>query len=358
MAVHCVNVGQADCTLLEFPCGAVLIDAGAQDDAHVTRLLTYLDGFFAKRADLNKTLEAVFITHNHIDHTRALREVAERFRIRRYFDNGQLEGRGTEDPRFIRTLNNISDREILISHVPRPSAGSFGLTDGEIDPLKCATCDPKVVVLSGQRTDDPHWAQDEFDNKNNHSLVIRVDFGEASALFTGDMEEAAIEDLLARYRNTSALDVDMYHVGHHGSHNATTQELLDAITPDLAVISMGEWDFGKGSNNRFTTFAYGHPRRSTIELLARSISSRRSKSIRVNVGDKARQFSALTITRDIYATGWDGTVVITAGLDGKTRITRHDPPAIDLEPGRSRFHPVAGEPGASRLRRRPSGGGI
>jgi competence protein ComEC len=357
MKVHCINVGQADSTLLEFPCGAILIDAGAQDEAHLNGLLTYLGDWFLTRPDLNKTLEAIFITHNHIDHTRALRETAERFRVKRYFDNGQLQGKGTEDPRWIRTQNSIRVREIRVSDVPQPSVGHFGLTDADVDPLKCPDCDPRIVVLSGQHTDDPDWSEEELDNKNNHSLVIRVDFGEASFLFTGDLEEPGIEELLALYQNTSALDVDMYHVGHHGSHNATSEELLEALTPELAVISMGVWDFGKDSRNRFTTFAYGHPRRTTVDLLSRKMQTRRSRAIRVNVGDKARQFSSFDVRKNIYATGWDGTVVITAGLDGKRRMRRVDPPAIILEGEPVRFHHVV-QPGATRLRERSRGGGI
>lgn len=66
-----------------------------------------------------------------------------------------------------------------------------------------------------------------------------------SFLFTGDLEDTAIERLVDRYRNTATLDVDVYEVGHHGSHNGTTEEVRDAMTPKIAVISVGHWDDGK-----------------------------------------------------------------------------------------------------------------
>jgi len=65
-----------------------------------------------------------------------------------------------------------------------------------------------------------------FEQKNNHSIVTRVDFGMSSILFTGDLEEPAIDRLVARHQTSSLLDVVVYEVGHHGSHNGTTPELL------------------------------------------------------------------------------------------------------------------------------------
>ena len=44
-----------------------------------------------------------------------------------------------------------------------------------------------------------NWTQGDLDNRNNHSIVVRVDFGDASFLFTGDLEEAGIETLLDYY---------------------------------------------------------------------------------------------------------------------------------------------------------------
>ena len=92
--------------------------------------------------------------------------------------------------------------------------------------------------------------------------MVRVDFGESSFLFTGDLETHAVELLVDYYWDSETLDVDIYQVGHHGSHNGTTLKLLAAVSPDMAVLSVGDWDFGQNSRSPFTTWRYGHPRSS------------------------------------------------------------------------------------------------
>src|SRR5215831_19236665 len=78
MSVHVINVGRASATLLEFPRGAVLVDAGneelatTEEDQDPAQVVTYLEEFFQRRTDLDRTLQAVIITHPHIDHTSAL----------------------------------------------------------------------------------------------------------------------------------------------------------------------------------------------------------------------------------------------------------------------------------------------
>src|SRR5688572_3932221 len=249
MVIHCIDVGQADATLLEFPCGVILIDAGAQDDDAVAYLLNYLERFFMGRPDLNRTIEAVVVTHNHIDHTRALKEVVERFVVRRYIDNGQITGRGTEDPRWVRANAQTDGRNVAVTEIGQDQIAALlparaGLTGPGIDPLSCDLCDPRILILSARYDDNPGWPEGDFDNKNVHSLVVRVDFGAASALFTGDLESSGIQTLLEAYAGTPMLDVDLWHVGHHGSHNATTAALLDVLTLKAAVISVGKWDYG------------------------------------------------------------------------------------------------------------------
>ena len=54
MTAHFIDIGQGESVLLEFSCGAMLIDAGAQDAAARTALVAYLNKFFARRTDLTR----------------------------------------------------------------------------------------------------------------------------------------------------------------------------------------------------------------------------------------------------------------------------------------------------------------
>jgi len=145
--------------------------------------------------------------------------------------------------------------------------------------------------------------------------VVRVDFGESSFLFTGDMEEPAIESMVAFYDPSETLDADVYHVGHHGSYNGTTEGLMHAVTPDIAVISMGRWDDEKP----WTAWAYGHPREHAVELLESEITNRRSPRP-VHVASAVKQFYSTTMRDAIYGTGWDGNIQIRATADGKQEV--------------------------------------
>jgi beta-lactamase superfamily II metal-dependent hydrolase len=321
MHAHFIDVGQGASTLLEFPCGAVLIDTGAQDQEHVDKLITYLSDFFSRRKDLNGTLAEVIITHPHIDHTMGLQAVAEKFKITNYVDDGKTRGSGKKNPLWIR--KQVQDgklatkiREVWDDEI-RSLPHKHGLTDKIIDPLQCDDCDPKIVILSGGMDENPGWSKRDFENLNNHSLVTRVDFGDSSFLFTGDLEAPAIDTLVTYYRSTSMLNVDLYQVGHHGSYNGTTAAFLEAATPKIALISCGEWDFGKGSSNPFTTFAYGHPRYVTIELLNNAIVEERRPAIDAGVFLKAKDAGTMRIDKQIYCTGWDGTITVDADLHGK-----------------------------------------
>jgi competence protein ComEC len=174
-------------------------------------------------------------------------------------------------------------------------------------------------------SENPGWSHSEFDNKNNQSLVIRVDFGGSSFLFTGDLEDYAIERLLEYYEDSNeVLDVDVYQAGHHGSVNATTAGLVEWMTPEIAVISVGDWDYGRGTNNRFTTWHFGHPRKEVVDLLSVSMRKRRSRAITMRVAEGARDFSDYRVRKKIYSTASDGTVKIRATLGGRFRVTRNN----------------------------------
>lgn len=315
MAVHFIDVDQGNAALIEFTCAAILIDAGGRGDIASDHLITYLDAFFARRTDLGKRLATIFVTHTHVDHNSNLRRISERYKVGGYVHNGILNGSGRAGANWMRDFTAAASPPIANLSVENPmieAAGNQGMANETIDAVKCANADPGIRVLSGGFADNPGWPDGEFDNGNNHSLVIRIDFGQASFLFTGDLEETAIETLIDRYAGTAMLDVDLYEVGHHGSHNGTTKPLLDAMTPEIAVISMGHED----PHLPWTAWAYGHPRRDVVTLLAAAVSRTRSPAVSVRVGDKVKRFSGFSLTRSIYATGWDGDVTVTADTQG------------------------------------------
>ncbi|MBC7821376.1 MAG: hypothetical protein IAG10_31195, partial [Planctomycetaceae bacterium] len=142
---------------------------------------------------------------------------------------------------------------------------------------------------------------------------------QASFLFTGDLEEPAIETLLSRFAGTSTLDVDVWEVGHHGSYNGVTQGMLTAMSPQVAVISMGP----ETAHVAWSAWAYGHPRRSVVELLDATISRPRDTPASVLVADKVKSFTSYTMRDAIYGTGWDGDIIVSSGADGVLRVETH-----------------------------------
>jgi len=96
------------------------------------------------------------------------------------------------------------------------------------------------------------WISGSSSDLNNNSVVIRLVYRRVSFLFTGDIEAEAEQALLAREADLSST---VLKVGHHGSQTSTTEEFLEAVSPELAVISVGE-------DNRF-----GHPSQEVVDRL-------------------------------------------------------------------------------------------
>ncbi len=327
MRAHFINVGQGAAALLEFPCGVVMIDAGAQDDEYQTKLMDYLARFFKRRKDLNNTIDLVMVTHPHVDHNQALMQLAQTYRVDRYIDNGMRTGSGKTNQKWLQ--DNAAGADILYENITfekvTKNGSKKGLTDSIIDPINCPTGNPAIVMYSGQFINQPDdWSKTAFGNANNHSLVVKVTFGKSSLLFTGDLETEGIETILGYYSGTKSLDADVLLVGHHGAKNATTEEYLQTVTPNIAVISCGPWDYGKNDGSGFNTYSYGHPRISTLNMLDYYIPGRRSETITVQAAEGARDFRPYIVDKKIYATPWDDHIVVRADLKGKYTVTTTD----------------------------------
>ena len=153
MAAHFINVGQGSAALFEFSCGAILIDTGSQREATTDwrqRFSDYLSNFFARRTDLNHTLDVVFITHPHSDHTTGIPVLLSNsgISIRHVITDSETTGSGKfEQKKLIQTANQ---RVIPAVQIKTSMIGSrLGLTSRYIDPLKCRARDPDIRVLWG-----------------------------------------------------------------------------------------------------------------------------------------------------------------------------------------------------------------
>ena len=92
---------------------------------------------------------------------------------------------------------------------------------------------------------------------NDYSVVIRLDYGETSFLFTGDAEEFSEEAMLNAIP-AFKFKCDVLKVGHHGSDSSTSEAFLAAANPSLAIIMCGEGN------------EYGHPKPITLERLEKA----------------------------------------------------------------------------------------
>ena len=127
--------------------------------------------------------------------------------------------------------------------------------------------------------------------------------------------------------DTSIFDVDVLKVGHHGSKNGTTEGLLKAVTPKIAVMGAGD---SNASHAVYSAYSFAHPNKVAIDLLLDNsfgvTMNRPSKTVAVGIKGADRKhhvppvFQNMTLTRAIYATGWDGGVDVTAHADGTLSV--------------------------------------
>jgi competence protein ComEC len=339
MRLHVIDVGQGTSLLLEFPCAAVLVDTGGEQNEQfdsVPVLIDYLERFFAKRPDLRRTLALLVISHPHIDHTRGIEAVLSRYAVKNVVDNGDVRDDVGGKPQLAlhawlsRHKKKVGHLDLARSDIDPHD----GLTSPVIDPVKsckASKVDPVIRALWSGDVGREEIGQ----NPNNDSVVLRVDFGEASFLLPGDLELLAIARLVKMYAQTpQLLDADVYVVPHHGSRNSSTLDLVRKVSPEVAIISAGPYERYLQTEEEFTAHVFGHPNQVSIDhLLASGGVSGQRPPIEAWVGvrgawkEKKSEFAKRSIDRAIYSTGWDGTVVVTANAKGWLAVTTSKTPA-------------------------------
>ncbi|HMO74426.1 MAG TPA: MBL fold metallo-hydrolase [Sphingopyxis sp.] len=332
LKVHFVNVGQGAGAILEFPCHTAIIDTGGEyakgpDTVDGGKLFAdYLARFFAERPNRKNVIDLLITSHPHADHLKGLALIpqgnaAGPYRVRNVVDNGQTHRKGSlEAQKAFRQWAVSQAPPASYSYVNfRSAITATGVTNRVIDPIGyCGGVDPVITALWGAYNEKirPNSA---WENPNNHSVVIRVDFGRSSFLFTGDLEDVGAKEMLREYEdNLAVFDVDVYHVSHHGAGNDTFDALIRAMTPRYAILSMG----APAARVEKTAWAYGHPRAKVIDALQKEpdIVSESRRPKRFPVAPAVKRFTDHPVTRAIYGTGWEDTIVMSARADGTLRI--------------------------------------
>lgn len=219
-----LDTGQGDALLLVTPSGkAMLFDTGglhgSDFDIGERVLVPYL------RHQGIDAVEAIFLTHGHIDHAGGAGAVLREMPVGRVYTAG--EGRALY-------------------------AASFGLS--EADPLLNKLREARegeVMELGGVRVEVVYAPPFKGGEGNEASNVYRITYGQASFLVTGDLTAENEAKLLASGKNIKST---VLKVAHHGSNTSSTEKFLAAVAPDYAVICVGEGN------------TFGHPK---LEVLRR-----------------------------------------------------------------------------------------
>lgn len=217
LQIHYLDVGQADCIFLRCGDKTMLIDGGNVEDSDL--VVSYL-----LQQDVTK-LDLVVNTHAHEDHVGGLPGVLA------VFETEEIWCPVTEySSSCFEDFVHYADQQYL--ELTRPEPGTTH-TLGEAE----------VAVLGPVK---------DYEETNDTSIVLRVDHGENSFLFTGDAETVAEKDILDYGADVSAT---VLKVGHHGSDTSTCYQWLREVSPQYAVIQVGEGN------------TYGHPHESVLSRL-------------------------------------------------------------------------------------------
>ena len=218
IAVHFLDVGQGDSIFAELPDGkTMLIDAAERDCG------AGIADFIRDRG--YERIDYLVVTHPHADHIGSMEFIVRRFEIGEVW----LPNVAANTLMFERLMDAIREKQLTVRE------GRAGETVFSSGGCRAQVLAPAVI---------------DEEELNNCSIVMRLDYGETSFLFTGDAQEEELGSIA-----DDKVSADVLKVSHHGSVNGNPEDFLQRSAPQIAVISCGR-------NND-----YGHPHRGTLERL-------------------------------------------------------------------------------------------
>jgi len=220
MIVHYIDVGQGDSILIQVNNKNLLIDAGPKSDKK--KLLNYLSNLHLEKLDY------VIATHPHEDHIGNMSDVIDDYNVLAFYAPKVQSTTKT----FEQMVESLKSKNLKINVIKK---GTDSINLGE---------NTKVTIFSPTK--------DYYEDLNNYSPVIKIEYGKTSFLFTGDAQKEVEKEILANNEDISA---DILKVGHHGSSTSTTKDFLNKVNPSIGVISLGKDN------------TYNHPNDGTVKRL-------------------------------------------------------------------------------------------
>ena len=200
LEVYFLDVGQADSILIRSKDENVLIDAGNNEDG--PKLVEYF-----KTLGISK-FSYVIGTHAHEDHIGGMDDIINNFEVGTFYM--------PDVPSTTETFTEILDAlEKKGNYFDTPKIGD--------------------TFTSGEALFEVEFVGTNESDLNSDSIVLRLDHGNNSFLFTGDATKEVEDSVLDKN-----IDVDVLKVAHHGSPYSSTLRFLNKVTPKYAVISVGK----------------------------------------------------------------------------------------------------------------------
>lgn len=227
LTVSFCDVGQGDAELIKSPEGNQMLIDGGPSSSKIVQCLSSNMPFWDRK------IEFVVLSHPHADHLAGLIEVLKRY------DVGQIVATDAinTSPEHEEWLKIIKEKKIPFELASQISAIDLG-------------GNATATVLYPRE----NFGDQKIDNLNNTSIVLRLEYAGVSFLFPGDAEKEEQEKILAR-ANLYPLASNFLKFPHHGSKTALDENFLNAVAPDMAIISIAK-------DNR-----YGLPAKETIDKL-------------------------------------------------------------------------------------------
>lgn len=284
LQVHFMDVGQGDSILILFPDGKdMLIDCANYNNASAyrTETLAYMDNYVT-----DGQLDYLMLTHCDGDHVYFMDEVLEKYDVDTVFmPNVLAEPSGTQSSDRLQAEIDALDQnkvgmftdedtvdsnayaeffiaalsepecEIVLNVDPDEDTNSIVITDGT--KLSDDTYDGATYMLTFYCPTEEYYATTDLssaEERNAISPIGILEYNDVRIVLTGDSNE--INEPTFVDRIGGSLDCDVLKVGHHGSETSSTEEFLDAINCEYAVISCN------ADGNTFS-----HPRQVTLDRL-------------------------------------------------------------------------------------------